>query len=192
MACGNEKTAGVDVHAFLEAAPRCLPARLARWAREIGAAALATGVDPFLLAAIMDRESLGGEYLKPRGPAGVGDGGHGRGLMQVDDRYHASFVAALYGRSTLYLWQDPAFACLYGARLLEENMARFGGDELAAVAAYNASSTRVSATRANLPPGASEAQRLAAMDSLTTDGDYVSDVLARRAGFLAALLPSPR
>jgi soluble lytic murein transglycosylase-like protein len=173
--------------AFLESAARCLPARLARWARELAAASLVTGVDPYVLAAVMDRESLGGEALRPRGVAGFGDGGHGRGLMQVDDRYHASFVGAVFGRSSGYLWQDPAFACLYGARLLEENLEAFGGDLLPAIAAYNASAKRVRAALDSLPPDASEVARLAAVDAVTTGHNYVSDVLARRRHFLAAL-----
>jgi soluble lytic murein transglycosylase-like protein len=187
----SDTTAAVDVQAFLEAAPRCLPARLARWARELAAASLVTGVAPFLLAAVMDRESVGGEMLRPRGPTGTGDGGHGRGLMQVDDRYHASFAGAVFGRSTRYLWQDAAFACLYGARLLEENLRAFAGDELAAVASYNASASRVRAALAVLPQDATGDARLAAVDSVTTGGNYVSDVLGHR-NVMAALFPGPR
>lgn len=155
-----------------------LPDRLARWAPQLVAAELCYGVDPLLLAAIVDRESLGGDALKPKGPTGVGDSGHGRGLGQIDDRSHPSFLAATFDGGPP-LWQDAAFNLLYAAKLLRKNLDRFG-DEAAAIAAYNCGPGNVRAALARLPVGASAAERLAAVDKRTANGNYASDVLRRR------------
>jgi soluble lytic murein transglycosylase-like protein len=170
---------------FLEVAARTLPARLARWKSALAAAALARDVDPWLLAAVVDRETLGGEACHPRGAHGTGDNGNGLGLAQLDRRFHASFAAAEFlGQA---LWQDAAFNLLAAATLLRANLDRFGGCTMQAVAAYNASPARVRSAVAALPEGHSPVQRLAAVDSCTTGRDYVTDVLARRKKFL----PSP-
>jgi hypothetical protein len=179
--------------AFIEAAPRCLPPRLARWAPHMLSASLGTlaeafPVDVWTLAAVCDRESLGGDALKPRGPMGKGDGNMGFGLMQVDVRFHEAFLSARFGRAGLHLWKHPSFAFMYGAHLLAENLTVFAGELAPAVASYNASMTRVRAALLGLPAVATEAQRLAAVDSVTTGGNYASDVLARRARFHAAFI----
>lgn len=155
-----------------------LPDRLARWAPQFVAAELCYGVDPLLLAAIIDRESLGGDALKPKGPAGTGDNGHGRGLGQIDDRSHVSFLSATFDGGAP-LWQDPTFNVMYAAKLLRKNLDRFG-DEAAAVAAYNCGPGNVRTALARLPAGASAAERLAAVDKRTAHGNYASDVLRRR------------
>jgi soluble lytic murein transglycosylase-like protein len=142
------------------------------------AAEICYGVDPLLLAAVIDRESLGGDALKPKGPAGTGDGGHGRGLGQIDDRSHASFLAAKFD-SGAPLWQDPTFNVLYAAKLLRKNLDRFG-EEGPAVAAYNCGPGNVRAALARLPAGASADDRLAAVDQRTAHRNYASDVLRRR------------
>lgn len=135
------------------------------------------------MAAIVDRESLGGEALKPQSPAGFGDGGHGRGLAQVDDRYHESFITARFDDAVTPIWTDPTFNILYGARLLA-NAHRLTGSWLVSVAAYNAGLTR--ATRASRTvSGNDELALLAALDRATTGGNYVSDVLRRRDSFIA-------
>jgi len=51
-------------------------------------------IDPFLLCAIIERESGSGVYLSPPGPGGTGDNGHGRGLAQIDDRSHGAWLSA--------------------------------------------------------------------------------------------------
>lgn len=58
------------------------------------------GVSPFIICQIGYRESLWGQSLSPSGPGGTGDSGHGRGLMQIDDR---SFTAWLAAND----WTDP-------------------------------------------------------------------------------------
>lgn len=45
-----------------------------------------------LLAGIGSQESRWGLALTPKGPEGTGDGGHGRSLFQVDDRWHPEHI----------------------------------------------------------------------------------------------------
>ena len=73
-----------------------------------------TGVSPVLLAAIMDVESAYGTLLSPPGPAGKGDGGHGHGLMQIDDRTHGVFLAERMPNGTPK-WADPYENVKYAA-----------------------------------------------------------------------------
>jgi len=108
-----------------------VPSRILRYERELKCAAELYDLDWIALAAIMERESGGGEMLTPRGPSGTGDGGHGRGLMQIDDRWHPLFIAS-------GLWRAPEFNVVYAARLLRDNLKALSGDYSAAVSAYNA------------------------------------------------------
>lgn len=149
-----------------------LPWRLAQWARQILAAAEAHRVDPLLLAAIMDRETLGGTapQLSVPGPSGTGDHGHGRGLMQVDDRAHASWLAC-------HDWTDPAQNIDYGAAVLAEGLRTFPGCEPGGIAAYNCGARRV---RKVLQALGEDEDWVDAFDALTTGGNYVSDVIERR------------
>lgn len=96
------------------------------------------GMPATLILAIMWRESAFGLALTPKGPTGTGDHGHGRGLMQIDDRAHGVWVASNN-------WQDPETNIRYGTKVLKEAhdiLARkgFHGDLLwtCALAAYNA------------------------------------------------------
>lgn len=73
-----------------------------------------TGVSPVLLAAIMDVESAYGTLLSPPGPAGKGDGGHGHGLMQIDDRTHGVFLREKLPNGTPK-WADPYENVKYAA-----------------------------------------------------------------------------
>lgn len=162
--------------------PMPLPSRLDRWRSVVEPVAALYKLDPLLVYAVMDRESLGGDSLKPAGPAGTGDHGHGRGLMQIDDRAHRGFVAAL-DDLLRPLWQDPAFNVIYGCRLLRRNLDALDGYVPGALAAYNAGLGRTRSVLAKLAPGASEAERLAAVDGVTTGSDYASDVLRRQREF---------
>lgn len=143
---------------------------------------------PYLLAAVCARESGGGVYLVPRGPHGLGDRGHGHGLLQVDGRYHAKFLHMRLPSGAL-AWQDPRENILYGASLLRQNLRLLGGDLQAAIAAYNASWQRVRAVQRRLAPAVALELRLRAYDDVTTGRDYVSDVLRRWAGFRATHCP---
>lgn len=89
--------------------------------RELFAAAGAKyGVDPALLAAVAKQES--GFSPRAESPAGA------RGMMQLMPEVAASLAVDPW---------DPAQAVDGAARLLRQNLARFGSAELAA-AAYNA------------------------------------------------------
>ncbi len=153
-----------------------LPKRLSRWSSEVAAASAATGVDPFLLFAVMDRESLGGEALKPPNAGGVGDKGHGRGLMQVDDRAHPDWCRSAS-------WFNAGVNILKGAQILAHAQAAFRASDgpAPAIAAYNAGEARVRRLITHL----TRPVQAAALDPYTTGGDYVSDVLRRLNDFRA-------
>lgn len=145
-----------------------LPYRLWRWRNAVEEAANQTGMDKYLIWAIMDRESLCGDALTPVGsPQGTGDGGHGRGLMQIDDRFHIDFC------KDIKQWGDAYQNILYGAALFRMYQRQLGSVERA-IAAYNAGPSRVQQS------GYEEAEFL---DMLTTGKDYVTDVLRRQALF---------
>ncbi len=136
-------------------------------------AAQLTGLAPELIAAIMDRESLGGVALRPKGPAGTGDFapgmsvGHGRGLMQIDDRAFPDFCSSDE-------WKVPAKNILFGAKILARNVQAFDGDIPCAIAAYNAGIRRVERLMLMAPQPS-----IGQLDILTTNHNYVSDVLHR-------------
>lgn len=147
------------------------PERLQQWRGIVNLAATLTNLAPELIAAVMDRESAGGLFLIPRGEAGTGDDGHGHGLMQIDDRYHAVWLAKRDEKGVL-LWQQAEHNIPYGAELLKMGIDAMGGVP-GGVAAYNASWNKVVDTVALY------GQDVLELDKLTTHGDYVSDVLDR-------------
>ncbi len=123
------------------------------------AAAAATGVDRNLLLAVASRESRMGLALDYRG---LGDGGHGHGLMQVDNRYHSAFTAT-------HSPSDHRANVLKGAQILKAELNRYGQNKTYALPAYNAGSGNVDkAVRQGLLP-----------DYYTTGRDYGQDVLDR-------------
>lgn len=77
-------------------------------------AAMDFNLQPSIIAGVGSRESFWGLILTPKGPTGVGDGGHGHGLMQIDDGSHEF---AKTGN-----WQDPRENIRYGCDLLFKNM----------------------------------------------------------------------
>lgn len=100
------------------------------YAGEIAAAATRYGLDGRLLAAVAAQETGG-----PGSNAGrnvVGDGGHGHGVFQIDDRFHA------FARTSGAM--DPAENANYAARMLSGLLRRFGGNVHKALSAYNAGS----------------------------------------------------
>lgn len=162
---------------------KALPARLGQYARELYGVSVLTQVDPLLIAALMDRETLGGtsHFLDKSGPGGRGDGGHGHGLIQIDDRFHPSFLAA-HDEAGRPLWTLPMFNLLYGiATIFAVDLARFAGSEPAAVAAYNAGWSHVRNALASMTLPGNDADVVALVDPLTSGHDYARDVLARRA-----------
>ncbi len=130
-------------------------------------------LDPAIVAAIMSRESGGGRLLGKNGcPPGTGDRGHGRGLMQIDDRWHHAFL------SIGELWKNHAANLAYGCYLLRKNLdivnkrrPELDANEQfhVAVAGYNCGLSRaLRALRRGLP-----------IDHYTAGGDYGSDVMQR-------------
>jgi len=75
----------------------------------------------------------------------VGDGGHGRGLFQIDDRWHtfASTRAAM----------DPAKNADYAAGMLSGLLKQYGGNVREALSAYNAGSPTATGTKTRWADG---------------------------------------
>jgi hypothetical protein len=106
------------------------------YAPQIEAAARRHGLDPRLLAAVAAQETGGPGSNSGRNV--VGDGGHGHGVFQIDDRYHpfARTAAAM----------DPGANADYAAGMIADNLKRFGGNVRAALSAYNAGDPRATGT----------------------------------------------
>lgn len=120
-----------------------LAAAGAAYAPQIAAAARRHAVDPELLAAVAAQETGG-----PSSNSGaniVGDGGHGRGLFQIDDRWHAfaSTPAAM----------DPAKNADYAAGMLSGLLKQYGGNIREALSAYNAGSPTATGTKTRWADG---------------------------------------
>ncbi len=162
-------------HAFTAA----LPSAARPFAGNLFSAASVYGIDPCLLAAICERESNYGQALDG---AMTGDGGHGRGLMQIDDRAHRAWVES-------HDWRDPATNIEKGASILNEALSYFAKHpevldllrEPAGVAAYNAGAAAVlRAVRAGKHP-----------DAVTTRRDYSADVFRRQNRLAAKAARAP-
>lgn len=97
-----------------------LPSYARGYAGIIVQVANAEGVDASLIFALGDRESNWGSLLSPRGPSGTGDYGHGRGLLQIDDRDPENAAILASGA-----WMDPLSNVRYGVQLLKKKLAFF-------------------------------------------------------------------
>ena len=117
------------------------------YAPEIAGAARRYGVDPELLAAVAAQETGGPDTNAGRNV--VGDGGHGRGLFQIDDRWHA-FAGSPEA-------MDPAKNADYAAGMLSGLLKQYGGNVHEALSAYNAGSP-TAAGRASPGRGSSSAR----------------------------------
>lgn len=142
-------------------------------------------VDPLLLAAICDAESECGlsPLLDRLGPEGRGDGLHGHGLMQIDDRSHRSFLATKdeYGAPAWALpWANIEYATAY---VVVPAMRSFPHNLPAAVAAYNAGVGRVKKAFEDLTTPLTPARKLQAANACTFKQNYVSRVLIRYRAF---------
>ena len=110
---------------------------------QIAAAATRHHLEPRLLAAVAAQETGGPGTDSGRNV--VGDGGHGRGLFQIDDRWHS------FARTPDAM--DPGRNADYAAGLLESNLQHYGGDLRAALSAYNAGSPTAEGTRTDWGDG---------------------------------------
>jgi hypothetical protein len=106
------------------------------YAPEIAQAARRHGIDAALLAAVAAQETGG-----PGSNAGsniVGDGGHGHGVFQIDDRWHA------FARSAAAM--NPTANAEYAAGMISGLLRRYGGDVHKALSAYNAGNPNATGT----------------------------------------------
>ncbi|HET9392823.1 MAG TPA: transglycosylase SLT domain-containing protein [Candidatus Rubrimentiphilum sp.] len=106
------------------------------YAPEIVQAAQRHGVDAALLAAVAAQETGG-----PGANAGsniVGDGGHGHGIFQIDDRWHT------FARTAAAM--NPAANADYAAGMISGLLRRYGGDVHKALSAYNAGDPNATGT----------------------------------------------
>lgn len=115
---------------------------------------------PALLAAIASRESRGGAVLKN----GFGDGGHGFGLMQVDDRN--PFTVVQTGGPAGQPHIDQATGILANKLATVKQ----GFSNLSAVEQLQMAVSRYNGGAGKRPPNS---------DQGTTGGDYMNDVWAR-------------
>jgi hypothetical protein len=115
-----------------------------RFGSAITAAARAHGLDPKLLAAVAAQETGGPGSNSGRNV--VGDGGHGHGLFQIDDRTWA------FGASAAAM--DPAANANAAAGILADDLARSGGDVRAALSTYNSGSPTGAGTKTTWADGA--------------------------------------
>lgn len=100
------------------------------YAPQIAAAAGKHGLDPNLLAAVAAQETGGPDSNSGRNV--VGDGGHGHGVFQIDDRWHA-FAATPSA-------MDPGKNADYAAGMLAGLLKQYGGNVHEALSAYNSGS----------------------------------------------------
>jgi len=131
------------------------------------AAGAETGIG---VAVLLGKDSRESRLTLALGTDCKGDGGNGYGIAQIDRRFYPEFTSMV----------DPCVHARYirkGAEILRSEIAALGSVR-AGLAAYNAGTTAVqNAIRAGRDP-----------DSVTTGGDYASDVLAR-ADLFRPLLP---
>jgi Putative peptidoglycan binding domain/Transglycosylase SLT domain len=155
-------------------------ARVAGWDRACASAEKESKLPPGLLLAIASQETDMNDV--------VGDGGHGRGLFQIDDRSHTTFLRQQGANRPGGKPAVPA-AAKYAAGLVRFNF-DFGvkngvpeRDRLKfALSAYNAGAG-----------GALEGFKAGDSDRRTTGGDYGKAVLGRFAIYqsLLGLAPPP-
>ncbi len=107
-----------------------------RYCAEIGAAAAEQGLDPFLIAAVIRTESSFREEAVSSEGA--------RGLMQLLPST-AEWLASQNGESDFHPDKlfEPGYNIAVGSRYLAGLLRQFGGNEVAALAAYNGGRGRV-------------------------------------------------
>ena len=154
------------------------PFRLWRWRFEIQKAADFHGLEPAIIAAVMDRESLGGEALNPPTRLGVGDNGHGRGLMQIDDRAHTAFC------ESIEVWGNAELNVMKGTEILAWGLKKTQGHLPGAVATYNTGWQRKDRSGVVIPwirelYLSNPTPDILALDRFTTGHNYVDDVMRR-------------
>lgn len=147
-----------------------LPRQYQRLMPAVERAAERHRVSPALILALMDRETGDPDRIGFGGRNPSVTNGNDFGLMQINRAAHPAFFRD-------HDWTDPAQNIDYGASVIADNLRHYDGDVTRAAAAYNAG------------PGAVD-RALAggrSADSVTTGGDYGSDVARRYAHFRRVL-----
>lgn len=142
-----------------------LPPAIRKYAPQIEAAARKYEIPAALIAAVMDRETNGRNI--------IGDGGHGHGLMQIDDRSHGTWLRGHQNGL------DPASNIDYGTSILRDNLKRAKGLGLRGDAAFRYAAAAYNAG----PGGADRGRRAGDVDRYTTGHNYGRDVLHRAAQY---------
>lgn len=152
-----------------------IPARAEPYADVIKQVAAETGIDPFIIVALGDRETRWGTVRGAGGTTGpsiIGADGTGHGLMQIDSGTWGDWIAAND-------WADPYTNVKKGVSIFSTDLDYFaskglaGEDQIrAALAAYNHGPSAVwRAYQAALDAGEEPD-----FDHGTTGGDYSSSV----------------
>lgn len=137
---------------------------------EIEARAAQAGVDAALVAALICQEST----FDPRAVSQVG----ARGLMQImpmTGRLLARSLGRRFRRDALH---DPSTSLTFGTTYLRDMLARFGGREERALAAYNAGPHRVDAWTTGRPDVSAE--EFVESIPFTETRNYVMTILSNR------------
>lgn len=165
--------------------PLSLPQRAAVYWSSFWETGARHEVDPLLLAAICDAESECGRsrQLDVEGPWGKGDHGHGHGLMQIDDRTHAVFLARKADNGAP-LWSVPWANIEYAtAYCLMPGFRAFPSNAVAAIACYNAGVYRVKQAFAEVTQPLTPSRQLEVANASTFKQNYVTRVLTRYRAF---------
>lgn len=100
-----------------------LPAQMRLWMDFVRASATTYALDPAIVLGVIQVETSGNNV--------IGDYGHGRGLMQIDDRSHKTWLDSHANG------MDPESNIDYGCSILRSGIDYFDGDMRAGIAAYN-------------------------------------------------------
>jgi soluble lytic murein transglycosylase-like protein len=130
-----------------------LPEQMRRWMGFVRAAAARYELDPAIVLAIIQVESSGNNA--------IGDYGHRRGLMQIDNREHKTWLDVHESG------MDPESNIDYGCSLVRTGIDYFDGDLRAGIAAYDCG---VGSAEAGLRESGDP-------DKYTTGGHYSTRVL---------------
>lgn len=132
-------------------------------------------IDISIICGVISRESRFGFALTPPFPSGVGDGGHGRGLMQIDDQWHKDFIAS-------EKWKLPQANIYYGTKLLADNREMLK-KKYPDIGTYDLTRGFIAAFNCGFGNVIKAIKRGKDIDSYTTGEDYSMDVLDRAEDF---------
>ena len=173
-----------------------VPPRVNRWWSFFVESGARTQIDPYLLAAICDRESAGGDELIPDGPAGTGDfsarcavcrlaraGKPGKEVNCLKCGRLMTVPVLGHGRGLMQIddgshaawlathdWRDPQVNIEGGAQILFDTLRACGGDLDMGVAGYNAGAGAAIKAVSHVDRTTPRALRIAALDAITAIG----------------------